>query len=337
MKQKYGTAGFVQPVTATQSSRILPSKQQDEIVELYINEECEKKIRHLCNKFPSLEWSGILFYKTIEGDIGSDLKLEAMDLFPLNLGSQGFTESRANTHLAGYIAENEDTHFNYRQGFIHSHNSMGTNFSGTDIQQLIEGVIDFGNFLSLIVNNEGTYNAKLSVKAKEKIQTRQSFLAKNFNFMNRSWENTEDKEEDVALLYDCLVERRDIVAIEDQLFLDAVKRIQEERDAAITPRAYGWSGQQSKMAYGDDAYGQDSYGSYGNYDYNNDYYKRYGFHTAKAPAQVSQPVHNIVNSPVYDKYLVTPRKLDEKELDDLDAYIDRKGKGKSKAPKKLRL
>lgn len=49
-----------------------------------------------------------------------------------------------------------------------SHNNMNTFFSGTDLNTLKEEGVDRNNFVSLIVNNEGTYTAAITRKIKSK-------------------------------------------------------------------------------------------------------------------------------------------------------------------------
>jgi hypothetical protein len=51
------------------------------------------------------------------------------------------------------------------QGLIHSHNSMATFFSSTDDSTLVEEGKDRNFFVSLIVNNAGTYTAAVTRKS----------------------------------------------------------------------------------------------------------------------------------------------------------------------------
>lgn len=133
--------------------------------QLVITKELLDKIHYLCSKYYNREWSGKIFY-TFEGNIQnpSKLILKAKDLFIMDLGSTGFTSFEHSPQFAGYITRNPDL-MDCKQGLIHSHHSMDAFFSTTDENTLREFSNDNNNFLSLIVNNIGKYNAKLGVKS----------------------------------------------------------------------------------------------------------------------------------------------------------------------------
>lgn len=123
----------------------------------------EEKIRYLLRKFPSTEWSGVLFY-THEGTFeDNNLVITCKDIYPMDLGSSTFTEFSMNEEVAGYMAENIEL-FDAELGLIHSHHIMSTFFSGTDTATLREEGNERNCFVSLIVNNEGTYNAAITRK-----------------------------------------------------------------------------------------------------------------------------------------------------------------------------
>lgn len=75
---------------------------------LFVPRKVEEKIRYLCRKFPTLEWSGILF-TTHEGNFeDGSLKITCQDIYPMDLGSSTYTEFKTDETVAGYIAENID-------------------------------------------------------------------------------------------------------------------------------------------------------------------------------------------------------------------------------------
>lgn len=91
---------------------------------LIVPKEVEQKIRYLIHKFPNTEWSGVLFY-THTGDFEhNNLVLTCKDLFPMDLGSSGFTQFKMNEDVTGYIAQNLDL-FDCEIGIVHSHHTMG--------------------------------------------------------------------------------------------------------------------------------------------------------------------------------------------------------------------
>lgn len=120
----------------------------------------------------NIEWSGILVYEVLEGDINTpkDLKLFVHELIPMDVGTSGYTEYE-------YDAE-DDYSFEriadalekgYKLGQIHTHHSMGTFFSGTDMSELHDNVVKHNFYLSLIVDykNHGDWVAKIAVDGKE--------------------------------------------------------------------------------------------------------------------------------------------------------------------------
>lgn len=61
-------------------------------ISLSISEKVQQQIKYLCEKIPNEEWSGVLFFET-EGTIKEvkNLKLRAIDVVPLNIGTATFT------------------------------------------------------------------------------------------------------------------------------------------------------------------------------------------------------------------------------------------------------
>lgn len=66
----------------------------------------EEKIRYLCRKFPGLEWSGVLFTTHTGSFEDNSLEIHCQDIYPMDLGSAGFTEFKMDETVAGYIADN---------------------------------------------------------------------------------------------------------------------------------------------------------------------------------------------------------------------------------------
>lgn len=131
---------------------------------MFIPAEVENKIRILLNLVYNTEWSGVLFY-TYEGSMeNNDLVITCRDILPMNIGNSVYTEFENTPDVAGYIVDNQL--FDCCQGLVHSHHSMKTFFSTTDVSTLQSEGDDTIHFVSLIVNNEGTYNAAITRKVK---------------------------------------------------------------------------------------------------------------------------------------------------------------------------
>lgn len=139
---------------------------------LIIPAEVERKIRFACQKVWSTEWSGTLFF-THEGSFeNNDLIIRCVDIYIMDIGTQAYTEFDMNPDVIAYMCENPEL-LDCQMGLIHSHNNMSTFFSGTDTATLKEEGRDRNNFVSLIVNNAGSYTAAITRRIKSK-QVRES-------------------------------------------------------------------------------------------------------------------------------------------------------------------
>lgn len=134
---------------------------------LIIPAEVERKIRFTCQKVWNTEWSGTLFF-THEGSFeNNDLVIRCVDIYIMDIGTQAYTEFDMNPDVISYMCENPEL-LDCQMGLIHSHNNMNTFFSGTDTATLKEEGRDRNNFVSLIVNNAGSYTAAITRRIKSK-------------------------------------------------------------------------------------------------------------------------------------------------------------------------
>ena len=131
---------------------------------LVVEEHLERIIRHICARYPKNEWSGTLFY-TVEGTFeDNNLVIHAKDFYVQDIGGGAYTEFKNDASLAGYMVEHEL--WGCYTGLMHSHNTMATFFSGTDTSTLQSEGTEQNHFVSLIINNEGTYTAAITRKVK---------------------------------------------------------------------------------------------------------------------------------------------------------------------------
>jgi hypothetical protein len=86
-----------------------------------IGDKVEGMIRHLCDKIPDREWSGVLFY-TVEGSFEEGLTVYCKDICLMDIGSAAYTEFDTSPDIAGYMVEHDllDCHL----ALVHSHNRM---------------------------------------------------------------------------------------------------------------------------------------------------------------------------------------------------------------------
>lgn len=147
--------------------KLIKQKQSYNIV---IPKNVEEKIRHLCSVVHEVEWSGVLFYKKEGSFENNDLKITCVDIFPMDIGSGGFTDFDDTPDIAAYRCEHlELLDEGIYEGLIHSHNVMKAFFSGTDTNTLLEEGTDRNHFVSLIVNNAGNYVAAVTRRIKQEV------------------------------------------------------------------------------------------------------------------------------------------------------------------------
>ena len=135
---------------------------------LYIDHIVESKIRYLANKYPSNEWSGILFVEYNGNFDDESLSIIAKDLYVMDIGSSGFTtfDSRNAEYFSYAVKNNLDETCDF--GLIHSHHNMKAFFSGTDSAELNATGKTRDVYVSLIVNNDGAYVAKITRRVQKK-------------------------------------------------------------------------------------------------------------------------------------------------------------------------
>jgi len=81
--------------------------------------ETERKIRYLQAKFPSTEWSGVLFF-TYEGSFeNGDLAITVQDIYPMDLGNATYTDYFMSPDVTAYIASNMEKLWDCQLGLVH--------------------------------------------------------------------------------------------------------------------------------------------------------------------------------------------------------------------------
>lgn len=125
-----------------------------------------QKIDFICSQLPTREWSGTLFYNH-EGSVKEgNLVILVKDFLLQDVGTGGATEFEPSADVPSYMLEKDLLDCDL--GLIHSHNNMATFFSGTDIATLKSEAMDHNHFVSLIVNNAGTYTAAITTVVSSK-------------------------------------------------------------------------------------------------------------------------------------------------------------------------
>ena len=139
------------------------------------------QIQYLCKNISEVEWSGALFYTT-EGSIEKPgtFKITLKTILPLDKGSKAYTEYNLDERFLDFIEEDFEERCTWKLGHIHSHNSMGVFFSGTDMAELNDNAPAHNFYLSLIVNNAMDFMAKVAFIGEAKKNIKQvPYTAKN--------------------------------------------------------------------------------------------------------------------------------------------------------------
>ena len=96
----------------------IPLKQESSTYKMIIPLEVERKIRYMCQRISSIEWSGVLFY-TYNGlfEDGS-LVITCADFFPMDIGTARFTEFDMSPEVVGYMTLHPEL-LDMQMGLIH--------------------------------------------------------------------------------------------------------------------------------------------------------------------------------------------------------------------------
>ena len=184
---------------------------------LIVPEKVEEKIRYLLRKYPSTEWSGVLFTSYQGTFEDNNLVITCEDIYPMDLGSAVFTEFKMSEDVASYMANNIEL-FDCDLQLVHSHHSMSTQPSGTDLNTLREEGNDRNCFVSLIVNNAGVYYAAITRKVESKKEVTVKDLGTSYEFFGEGPKAMETVEADttreitktVIEYFDLEVERHEV-------------------------------------------------------------------------------------------------------------------------------
>ena len=174
---------------------------------LIVPRKVEEKIRYLIRKFPSTEWSGVLFYTHTGKFEDGSLEIQCQDIYPMDLGTGTFTDFKMDESVVGYIAENIDL-FGCDTGLVHSHHSMGAFFSSTDTSTLRTEGNDTNCFISLIVDTKGTYQAAITRKVQTKLKVTTEDLGTSYEFFGEGSKTVQDEKGPIQQDYkdDCFIE-----------------------------------------------------------------------------------------------------------------------------------
>ena len=216
--------------------KALSLEKHTDTYKLVIPADVEKKIRHLCNRISQVEWSGTLFYTYSGSYEEGTLEIRCVDIFPMDIGSQAYTEFDMSPDVIAYMTDHPEL-LDCQMGLIHSHNNMATFFSSTDTATLREEGNDRNHFVSLIVNNAGTYTAAITRRLKEKRVINTTFTYRTFDNVEKTGTRTVDVEEEV-IAYNMLNIIKEGEVVEPFLEIDErLEAIKKNKAKVVAPKA----------------------------------------------------------------------------------------------------
>lgn len=281
---------------------------------MIIPTEVEAKIRHICSIIHEVEWSGVLFYTHSGSMDDGSFVVKCEDIYVMDIGSGTYTEYKENATILDYRIQNNLLTEEIQEGLIHSHNNMSTFFSGTDRDTLVEEGTNSNHFVSLIVNNEGKYTARVTRKITREVKAVAHIIYDSNSYYNsygdnkvilekdKHWE--EDREESRIIqeieYFNLDIEKQEasnpFTAIDERL-----REIKREKDAAT--RKYSYNSVRDRYPYLNtynkekypkepDSWKQTQFQDNSFYDdYYNDYYDRlYAQQHIEDPANVVNDV-----------------------------------------------
>lgn len=133
---------------------------------LLISKELQQQILYTHSIVGKKEFCAILLIKELSGSIqDKNLSLIAQKMYPINIGTETYVGGDITDEYAKLLDFYDDA-MDYKWQFLHSHATLGTSPSGTDMQESSDQASNYEYFLSLIINFEGKYSAKLSFLGK---------------------------------------------------------------------------------------------------------------------------------------------------------------------------
>ena len=158
---------------------------------LIVPNKVEEKIRYLQRKFPTTEWSGVLFYKHTGSFETDDLVITCQDIYPMDLGTATYTEYNMDPSVTTYLVDHIEL-FDCDMSLVHSHNQMSAFFSGTDLATLRSEGNEQNCFVSLIVNNTGPYCAAVTRKIQKVTEVVTRSLGTSYEFFGEGAVKTDE-------------------------------------------------------------------------------------------------------------------------------------------------
>lgn len=209
-------------------------------IKVIIPDEFLDKVKFLCKMIPKVEWSGVLFYE-VKGSIKrpDKMKLICKDILLMDKGSSAYTEYTFNEDVVAHQMENPEL-LEYRIGHIHSHNTMSTFFSGTDMSELNDNSPNHNFYFSLIVNNFMDTCAKVSFVGEANVENIKYSCKDEKGELYYIPGGSITKE--VLFIYDCDVFMKEDKITVNQDFVRRFNEIEKQADIKAAQKAATYKG-----------------------------------------------------------------------------------------------
>tara|TARA_R110002012_G_scaffold59679_1_gene156280 strand:- start:1449 stop:2627 length:1179 start_codon:yes stop_codon:yes gene_type:complete len=152
----------------------LKEKKLEGNAEVVLTDNIVDQIEFLHDKVGSVEWSGVLVYKILEGSIEDhkNLVVEVQEILPMDVGTSSYTEytiDPKDSYTFDNLFDRVMVDPELKIGHIHTHHNMNCFFSATDMAELHDNAPAHNYYLSLIVNFKDFNNwcAKIAMVGEE--------------------------------------------------------------------------------------------------------------------------------------------------------------------------
>jgi len=144
------------------------------IGKIIITKKLKKQINFLHKKIGNTEWSGILIYNHIKGNIKNmnNLVFKTDNLYLMDIGNSGNTNFEYTANSVNSMYDDIPKAIELSTGLIHSHHNMGAFHSPKDMQELKNNSDKYNYYVSLVVDFQETYKCKIGFPSKtEQVNT----------------------------------------------------------------------------------------------------------------------------------------------------------------------
>lgn len=199
------TAPRANKSTASKVVKPVEEKPKGPQVQMIMPDSVYDQIRLLCKEIAEVEWSGILFYRTVGTfQKPEEFEIHLVDILLMDKGNKTYTEYELGPEVVDHMMDNPEL-LECKMGHIHSHNTMSVFFSGTDMSELHDNAPKHNIYVSLIVNNYMDFCAKVAFEVQE-VSLGSKYISKDENGeFYTILEKEEDVIKSVVMDYDCVI------------------------------------------------------------------------------------------------------------------------------------